>query len=433
MRVQDVPLGPRSLAVVPAPMHFNMLAVHWTGTGAVLYRTHRLHGGWSGWTAADADVAPDGGTGPWHDGGLQWTGAADGFRFRRSGVVQRLRVYELWSRVTTRASRSLSAAAAPAIVSRSGWHANEEIVRAAPRFAPAVRLAVVHHTAGANSYYTRPGGGDRAGHRGLPRAGKRLERHRLQLPCRPVRDGVRGPRRRDHQERDRRALGGLQLGHRRRRADRQLHERETAAGDDRRAGQAARVAPRRRARRSAVEGGLSLGWQREVQGRNRGDMLRAISGHRDTGPTECPGNDVYALLPAIARRVSLTGLPKLYSPTVAGALGGPVRFEARVSSALRWTVTITDQLGRTVASGQGRGPLVDWTWSAPAAAQGRFTWTIAAPGARPATGTIGAGRPAPAPPLSLTTSRRCPSSSPRQPTGPVAARPSRSRSALRQS
>ena len=75
---------------------------------------------------------------------------------------------------------------------------------------------------------------------------------------------------------------------------------------------------------------------------------------------------------------------------------------ARVSSALSWTVTIVDQLGRTVASGQGRGPLVDWTWRAPVAGSGRFTWTIAAPGARPATGTIGAGRPAPPPSLSLT-------------------------------
>jgi hypothetical protein len=100
--------------------------------------------------------------------------------------------------------------------------------------------------------------------------------------------------------------------------------------------------------------------------------------------------------------VSLTGLPKLYFPTVAGALGGSVRFQARVSSALGWTVTVADQLGRTVASGQGRGSLVDWTWRAPAAGSGRFTWTIAVPGARPVTGTIGAGRPPPPPSLSLT-------------------------------
>ena len=50
--------------------------------------------------------------------------------------------------------------------------------------------------------------------------------------------------------------------------------------------------------------------------------LRAISGHRDTGPSECPGNGAYALLPALAKRVAPTGLPKLYSPTVTGALGG---------------------------------------------------------------------------------------------------------------
>jgi hypothetical protein len=50
--------------------------------------------------------------------------------------------------------------------------------------------------------------------------------------------------------------------------------------------------------------------------------LRAISGHRDTGPTECPGNQTYALLPAIAKRVAQTGLPKLYSVTASGALGG---------------------------------------------------------------------------------------------------------------
>ncbi len=55
--------------------------------------------------------------------------------------------------------------------------------------------------------------------------------------------------------------------------------------------------------------------------------LRAISGHRDTGPTECPGNGAYDLLPELSKRVSLTGLPKLYSPVVTGAPGGTVRFQ----------------------------------------------------------------------------------------------------------
>ena len=382
-------------------MHFNMLAAHWTGTGQVLYRTHRLHGGWSGWTAADADAAPDGGTGSWHDGSLEWTGAADGFQFRRRGVVRRLRVYELWSRVTTRASRVASEATMPAIVSRSGWHANEEIVRAAPRFAPAVRLAVVHHTAGANAYtpaqaaaivrgievYHVQGNGwndigynflvDRFGTVYEGRAGG-ITRNVIGAHAEGFNSGTVGI-----------ALIGNFTDAKPPPAMQEALVKLLAWRLD-----VAHVDPLSR----VVY--MSGGNAKFKSGRPV--TLRAISGHRDTGPSECPGNEAYALLPAIAKRVSLTGLPKLYSPTAAGALGGPVRFQARVSSARRWTVTITDELGRTVASGAGRGPLVDWTWSAPAAGSGRFTWSIAATGARPATGTIGVGRPAPAPALSLT-------------------------------
>src|SRR6185369_1940954 len=35
---------------------------------------------------------------------------------------------------------------------RSGWRADESIRRAPPLYAPAIQLAIVHHTAGANSY-----------------------------------------------------------------------------------------------------------------------------------------------------------------------------------------------------------------------------------------------------------------------------------------
>ena len=125
--------------------------------------------------------------------------------------------------------------------------------------------------------------------------------------------------------------------------------------------------------------------------------LRAISGHRDTGPSECPGTGTYVLLPALAKRVSLTGLPKLYTPTVAGALGGSIRFQARLSSSLPWTVTITDAFGHAVAAGKGTGKTVDWIWGSLVAGRGSFTWTIEAPGTRPATGTLGIGRPVPGP------------------------------------
>ena len=55
MHVREVPLGARSLAAAQPSQHFNMLAVHWIGTGTVAYRTRKLHGAWRPWRDADAD------------------------------------------------------------------------------------------------------------------------------------------------------------------------------------------------------------------------------------------------------------------------------------------------------------------------------------------------------------------------------------------
>ena len=59
LRVQ--PLEGRSLAAATPAMHFNMLAFKWSGGGTVVFRTHRLHGRWSAWQAADDDPAWTGG------------------------------------------------------------------------------------------------------------------------------------------------------------------------------------------------------------------------------------------------------------------------------------------------------------------------------------------------------------------------------------
>src|SRR5204862_2227247 len=122
--------------------------------------------------------------------------------------------------------------------------------------------------------------------------------------------------------------------------------------------------------------------------------LRAISGHRDTYPTSCPGNNVYAQLPSITRQVAATGLPKIYSPIVIGGLGGNVRFTARLSSDVPWTVSVRNALGELVASGTGTSHLVDWTWDASLSPSGSYRYTIAAgsagaAAARPVTGTVG--------------------------------------------
>jgi hypothetical protein len=408
MRVHEVPLGTRALAATRAPMNFNMLAVHWIGGGTVSYRVHRLHGRWSSWVAADADVAPDGGTGRWHEGNLDWTGAADAVQFRPRGDVRRLRSYELWSRVTAQAARHVSSTGTPSIVSRSGWGADEEIVRARPIIAAADRLAIVHHTAGTNAYtpaqaaaivrgielyHVKGNGWNDIGYNFL------VDRFGTVYEGRGggIEKNVIGA----HSEGFNTGTFGVAL-----------------------IGNYARATPPKAQRDALVN---LLAWRLDVahidplstvvyaSGGNakfkagKNVTLRAISGHRDTGPSECPGAGTYVLLPGIAKRVSLTGLPKLYSPSVTGALGGPVRFQARLSSPLPWTVTVVDQLGRTVATWSGLGAAVDWTWSSVVAGKGLFTWTIASPGARPATGTIGIGRPVPPPALSLTNLAATPS------------------------
>jgi hypothetical protein len=362
---------------------------------------HRLHGHWGAWVAVDADVAPDGGTGTWHDGNLDWTGASDDFRFRMHGAVHALRAYELWALVTTKAVRTVSAAGEPAIVTRAGWGANEEIVRARPTYAPADRLAVVHHTASTNSYTRAQAAaivrGIEAYHvqgNGWNDIGYNFLVDRFGTVYEGRGGGV-----------DRNVVGAHSEGFNTGTVGVSLIGNFTTATPP-------------KAQQDALV--TLLAWRLDVahvdplstvvytSGGNAkfkaGKLvtLRAISGHRDTGPSECPGTGAYRLLPALTKRVAVTGLPKLYAPTVAGVLGGPVRFKARLSSALAWTVTVTDQFGQVTATGSGKGALVDWTWDALAAPKGLYTWSISAPGVLEAKGTIGTGRPVPQPGFSLT-------------------------------
>src|SRR5205823_5534914 len=120
-------------------------------------------------------------------------------------------------------------------------------------------------------------------------------------------------------------------------------------------------------------------------------LLRAISVHRDTAYTDCPDHAEYAQLPPIAEQLAGVGAATLRAPHAVVRLGGPIRFTGKLSASLPWTVTVVDANGMTAAQGSGTGPLVDWTWDATLAALQRYTWTIATPGARSATGTIGAG------------------------------------------
>jgi uncharacterized protein with LGFP repeats len=146
----------RTLAPRHTPFRFHLLGLHWRGSGTVAFRTAAAGGPWSPWRPArpEAEDLPDRGTdeararGGWVLGNPYWTGGARRVQYRLTGVVSRLRAHFVASPV--RAFRSQSIPRTPAIIPRAAWGANESIVRDEPSYAPAVRFAVVHHTAGAN-------------------------------------------------------------------------------------------------------------------------------------------------------------------------------------------------------------------------------------------------------------------------------------------
>ena len=131
-----------------------------------------------------------------------------------------------------------------------------------------------------------PVGRDRPWHRALPRQGERMERHRLQLPRRQVRPGLRRSLRRDQPERRRRSRGGVQpglgwdLGARELRFARNLGRGGAVARE------ASGVAARRCPRGSPVD--ADVGLRREPALSGRGARLPA----RDLRP---PGHGLHRL------------------------------------------------------------------------------------------------------------------------------------------
>jgi hypothetical protein len=397
LTMRDVPLhGERSLAA--AAPEFDMVGLHWRGSGSVQFRTRSLSGRWSSWQSAapEAEDLPDAGTAEtrgsrgWRIGNPYWTGASDRIEYRLHGRVQRLRAYFVHSPEVRVPLRRVSMAGSPLLLSREVWGANEAIRRAPPRYAQSLQFAVVHHTAGTNSYtrsqsaaivrgieiyHVKGNGWNDIGYNFLVDKYGQVFEGRY--------GGVDQPVIGAHAEGfNTGSVGVAMLGT---------------------YGSSAPPAVARTALASLLAWRLDIAhvdptskltW---ISGGNPKFaagvpvVLRAVSGHRDTGFTTCPGAALYAQLGAIAQQANATGLPKLYAPSVKGTLGGPIRFRARLSESLPWSVTVADSTGATIATGTGTGTDIDWTWDATLSVSGSYSWTIAAgTTVRGATGTIGA-------------------------------------------
>ncbi len=395
----------RALAPRVAPGRFNLVGLHWRGSGTVEFRTRSARGPWSAWNDAlpEREDRPDTGAAEgrpttWTLGNPWWTGPARWIQYRLNGDVAALRAYFLWSppraplRVPTSAER-------PLLISRSGWGADESIVREAPLLAPELHLAVVHHTAGANSYsredsaaivrgievyHVKANGWNDIGYNFLvDKYGQVFEGRAGGIDQNVVGAHAQGF--------NTGSVGVAVLG--------------TYGAQS--------ISP---AARTALAD--LLAWRLDiahvdplstlavVSGGNErfspGEVvtLRAISGHRDTGSTACPGGALYAALDELAAKVAARGLPKLYEPAAAprqlepladGSVS-PVVLTARLSGVLPWSITVAnDETGAVVANASGTGSSISWTWDGtgpdgqPVDLTGRYVVTISAPGATPAT------------------------------------------------
>jgi hypothetical protein len=405
--------GVRTLAAAEAPARFNLLGLHWRGGGRVFFRV-RGTAGWSPWREADAEPGdlPDRGTAEarraraWRIGSPWWTGTAEHVQVRTRGRIERVRAHFVWSPTEERPpERSLQIADDPPIILRRSWGANEAIRRGAPRYAPTLQTAIVHHTAGASpsspaqsaaivrgiqTYHVRGNGWDDIGYNFLvDRFGQIFEGRY---------GGI-----------ERNVIGAHAQGF------------NTGSAGIAVLGSYGGSAPPAKASDALAR---LISWRLDVahidpvsrisvipSGNPRfpaglPTWMRAVSGHRDTGFTSCPGAGLYGQLGTLAGRARAIGLPKLFTPEVEGSLGGFVSFSARLSSALPWTVTVADSAGRQVAMGAGFGTSVQWTWDSRLVPRGAYTYQIAAGlNVRPVEGTIGASAGA----VSISTLRADPS------------------------
>ncbi len=132
---RDVPLaGERTLASADAPARFDLVGLHWRGSGTVQFRTRstrrpleRLGGRGAGGRGRSRTPAPPSAPAMrgWRLGNPWWVGPSDRIEYRLRGTVTRLRAWFVSSPAAGVPARTFQKAGAPAIVPRAGWNADE--------------------------------------------------------------------------------------------------------------------------------------------------------------------------------------------------------------------------------------------------------------------------------------------------------------------
>jgi hypothetical protein len=375
---------------------FTLAGVSWRGTGTVEFRTRSLAGRWSAWHAAapEDEDRPDAGSveerrSGWRLGNPWWAGVSDRLEARVEGDVSAVRAQLVWSPDVKIPLRVPAAVGAPAIVPRLSWGADEKIRRGPPSYASEVQLAIVHHTAGRNDYsrseaaaivkgiqlfHVQGNGWNDIGYNFLVDRFGTIYEGRY--------GGI-----------DRNVIGAHALGFNTGSVGVALlgtygSTKPSQAALDAIAKLIAWRLDLAHVDPTSFVNFISGGSERYARGIPV--LLGAVSGHRDTGLTECPGNALYSRLNAIAAAARALGGLKIFDPQ-ADVSGTSIRVRAHLSAAQPWTVAVTSSADAELARGGGTGTNVDWTWESAGKPAGSYTWTVSAGSARPATGILRAG------------------------------------------
>lgn len=378
------PTPPVALSAARVTSRFDLVALTWDGalaTGTTLSVRVREGGRWSGWHGLQPEEhGPDPGeegtgrAGPASTAGstrsassLLATSGADGIQVRvdASGgtapaALRAVLVDGGRSAADAPSGPPASAAAAtraPNVITRRQWGADESLVKAPLTVDPTVRTLYVHHTDTTNSYtaaqayaqvrsvylfHTRSRGWNDIGYNFLiDRFGRIYEGRRGSIT-----QAVQGAHTGGFNNE---AIGISVLGTF---STVSPTSAATRAVVDVAAWKSAQyfLDPRATSRVTSTGGGTS----RFPAGKQV--LVRNLSGHRDVGLTECPGNDFYPSLPAIRGAVAGRMVPALVGASLSStavAYSGPaVGVSASVPTTQKWTFAVTPICARSAVNVQ---------------------------------------------------------------------------------
>ncbi len=382
----------REVAVLTPPRTtktFAVAGVTWTGqapAGTTVSVRVKENGAWSGWTPVPtADDGPDAGTpeaahGTHGTDPLLTSGHADGIQVKvlsDTGVAPAglgLALVDPGTSAadgvvgTTATASAQAAGVRPTIHSRREWGADESLRKGTPTYIANVRAGILHHTAGSNGYSSASVPAQIRGiyaYHTTVRGWNDIAYNVLVDRFGRVWEGRWGGV-------DRAVQGAHALGFNSQTFGvSAMGNYETATPSSAMLTSIAKVfAWKFSLHRIDPRGRTTL----TSQGNLRYDpgtkvTLPTMIGHRDVGPTACPGGRLYAKLPTLRSQVAARVGAEILVPAIGPRTvvqGGtvPVKVTARLTTTQSWKVTVTNVCSGSVLwsrSGTGRSLATSWS------------------------------------------------------------------------